>query len=189
MSIRSTLTWVDVGLRERVTIISSAAGIGATLPALQVLSNASLTTHHDGTLSPTGLPTPAAATWPERGNMMVLSCSDASQHRIQIFIPAPLASLMLADRINYDGTQAPWLTLAGDLPGLSIPFSGLPITTLLSATMAFRGEGLWESANNFNMGFSWLRRTVLWRDSFGNSVLTHLAGLTTGSPPLSTILA
>jgi hypothetical protein len=54
MLFRHTLTWRDVGFRERLTVIASIAGSTATVDLMRLLSNAALTTASDGPTVATG---------------------------------------------------------------------------------------------------------------------------------------
>lgn len=173
---RRSISWIDWGSRERMTMLTSTAGAPDTYDAMVVLSNATPTTWHEGEWLSTGAATPPVAMYASSEVQMVLSVEDAVNHRSHVFIPAPQVSLLLADRINQDGTNFEWIDLEAELSTLSIPFSALPVVALLAATAVFRAAGAYETYSNYNGGITWGRRANQWRDTLGNSWLQFLAG-------------
>lgn len=189
---RRTITWVDVGHRERLTNLTSQSGAPDTYAALTPLSNATPTTWHEGEveiLLPSSLPVAQYATVDV---IMAMSCQDADSHNCHVFFPAPAITKMLADELNRNGATAEWTILEAALSSLSVPFSGLPIVNLLNATAIWQGQPSFETFRNYNTGITWGRRTSIWRDSVGKSSIHHLAGpiasLTT-APTLAMIAA
>lgn len=185
----SVQTWIDAGSRERLTLLWSASGASDTLDLLRVMSNATVTTISEGDLTATGAAVGAPTAWAEASDLMILSVEDAFHVRCHLFIPSPVLSLLQADRINADPATTEWTNLEADLSGMSVPYSGLPIVTLLAATVAFNAPKVFETFNNYNTGLDWRRRSLFWRDSLGYGFLSHLCGPPAGTPDLAGIMA
>src|SRR5574337_108923 len=97
---KTTVTWRDIGLRERLTVLSSADGAPLTLAALQALSNATVTTAHTGDVQ-SSLTLPSDATYPDLDDCWVIVGEDNGGYRTQLYIPAPLVTQAIADGITY----------------------------------------------------------------------------------------
>lgn len=173
---RRSISWVDVGGRERMTILTSVTGAPDAYTDLSGLSNAAVSTWHEGEWLPTYAGTVPVAEYASVHTVQVLSVEDATNHRSHVLIPAPASSLLLADRINSDGTTTEWITLEAALSTLIIPFSALPVVTLLASTAMNQAQSAYENYTNYNTGITWGRRANQWRDTLGNGYIQYLTG-------------
>ncbi len=73
---RHTLTWRDVGLRERLTVVPSHDGSTDTVDLMRVLSNAVLTTASDGPTIQIGTTPTMGATYPDLSDAWVITAED-----------------------------------------------------------------------------------------------------------------
>lgn len=187
---RRSVSWIDIGLRERMTILTSVAGAPLTYPALVILSNAAPTSWHEGDWQSATVTTPPVVAYPSVDAVVVMTLEDAVNHRGHVLVPAPELAKLQADRINADMTAFEWTQLEADTSSLSNPFSGLPYVTLLDACTVFRGSKVYETYANYNGGITWARRANQWRDTLGHGVIHYLAGpigSLTGAPTLQDI--
>lgn len=173
---RHTLTWGDVGHRERLTVLSSHGGSTATVDLMRVLSNAALTTASDGLLVATGAAAPSESTYPDLADTWIVTGEDAGGYRTQLYIPAPLVAAAIADGINYDAATSQWIALESSLPALAVPYTGASITQIDVATICRDVAQSHEPWFAFNTGITWARRTLQWYGTHGRARLTHLTG-------------
>lgn len=176
MLYRHTLTWRDVGYRERLTVLASHDGSTDTVDAMRPLSNAVTTTASDGLTTATGAVAPSEATYPDLSDTWVITGEDAGTYRTQLYIPAPLVAATIADGVNYSPATAEWIALEATLPALAVPYTGASITQIDAATIC---RGIPQSSQpwfGFDTGITWARRTLQWYGTHGRSRLTHLTG-------------
>lgn len=176
MLFRHTLTWRDVGYRERLTVLASHDGSTATVDAMRLLSNAVTTTASDGLTTATGAVAPSEATYPDLSDTWVVTGEDAGTYRTQLYIPAPLVAAAIADGVNYSPATAEWIALEAALPALAVPYTGASIVQIDAATIARGIPQATQPWFGFNLSTTWARRTLQWYGTHGRSRLTHLVG-------------
>src|SRR5574340_446580 len=111
---KTTVTWRDIGLRERLTVLSSADGAPLTLAALQALSNATVTTAHTGDVQ-SSLTLPSDATYPDLDDCWVIVGADTGAPTNPPSPPAPLAPQAIADGITYQPFTTEWINITNTL--------------------------------------------------------------------------
>jgi hypothetical protein len=176
MLFRHTLTWRDVGFRERLTVIASIAGSTATVDLMRLLSNAALTTASDGPTVATGAAAPTEATYPDLSDTWVVTGEDSGTHRTQLYIPAPLVAAAVADGVNYSPATSQWIALEAALPALVIPYTGVSIQQIDAATIARNLEQASQPWFNLDVTHTLARRTLQWYGTHGRARLTTLLG-------------
>ncbi len=173
---RHTLTWRDVGLRERLTVVPSHDGSTDTVDLMRVLSNAVLTTASDGPTIQIGTTPTMGATYPDLSDAWVITAEDEATYKTQLYIPAPLVAAAIADGVNYSPATSEWIALEAALPALAVPYSGASIRQLDSATIARDIPQITQQWFGFTNTITWARRTLLWYGVHGRPKLTHLVG-------------
>jgi len=176
MLFRHTLTWRDVGLRERLTVVPSIAGSTATVDLMRLLSNAALTTASDGPTMPTGAAAPSEATYPDLSDTWVITAEDAGGYRTQLYIPSPLVAGAIADGVNYSAATSEWIALEAALPALVVPYTGVSIQQIDAATICRNIERASQPWFNVDVTHTLARRTLQWYGTHGRSRLTTLVG-------------
>lgn len=176
MAFRHTLTWMDVGHRERVTVVASHSGSTATIDLMRLLSNAVLTTAQDGVLTATGSTAPTEATYPDLSDTWIVTAEDSGTYRTQLYIPAPLVAAAIADGVNYSAATSEWIALEAALPALAVPYTGASIHQIDAATICRDVEQSSQPWFGFSGTITWARRTLLWYGTHGRARLTHLVG-------------
>lgn len=174
----ATVTWIDIGTREATTVLHSLAGTTATLAALRVLSNASVTTISEGEITAHETVIASTATYPDLDDTWILTGEDAGGYRTQVYIPAPKLAFALADLVNYAAATTEWIDLEAALPAIAVPYTGASIQEIIAATVARDSGNPFQTWRNFTDSVDWARRTMRWWDIHGNSRLTHLVGIT-----------
>lgn len=176
---KTTVTWRDVGLRERLTVLASAAGVTDTLPALQVLSNASLTTQHTGTVTATAYDPPVTDTYPDLDDTWVITGESSGNYRTQLYVPSALVAAAIADTVNYAAATSEWIAIEAALPAVVVPYDGASIQSLVAGTIARDAFSLYQTWLNYKTADppTWARRTCQWADVHGVQRLTHLIGI------------
>lgn len=173
---RHTLTWRDVGYRERLTVLSSHGGSTATVDLMRALSNGVLTTASEGLLVATGASAPSEATYPDLSDTWIITAQDAAEYRTQLYIPAPLVAAAIADGLNYAAVSSEWIALEAALPALANPYTGDSLQDIVAATICRDVPHSTQPWFGFDAGTNWARRTLQWYGTHGRSRLTTLVG-------------
>jgi len=174
----STVTWIDIGTRETLTVLHSEEGTTTTLPALRVLSNATVTTFHEAEITSHETELASSATYPDLDDTWIITGEDEGGNRTQVYVPSPLLATALDDLVNYAAATDEWIALEAALPALAVPYTGASINELIAATVARDSGQVFQTWRNFTDTVDWARRTLKWWDIHGNSRLTHLVGIT-----------
>lgn len=173
---KTTVTWIDTGGRERVTVLNSVAGATATLTAIRAVSNATITTIHDGGVTSTGAPLASSDPYCDLDDSWIVTCQDITGDSIELYIPAPLASATDVDGRNANLGSAPWTGLAAFMGGLNHPYTSAPLTSITVAQVARAVPDAFGTWTNMSTAIDWGRRTLQWADIHGNTRLTHILG-------------
>lgn len=173
---RHTLTWRDVGYRERVTVLPSHDGSTLTVDLLRLLSNAALTTAQDGLTTATGAAAPATSTYPDLSDTWIVTAQDAGNYRTQLYIPAPLVAAAVADGLNYSVFSSEWMAIEAALPALVVPYTGVSIQEIVAGTIARDVPQSTQPWFGLDTTHTLARRTLQWYGTHGRSRLTHLLG-------------
>lgn len=176
MPYRHTLTWVDVGYRERLTVLASHDGSTSTVDLMRILSNAALTTASDGLLNIAAFSTPTGPLYPDLSDNWVITAQDITGDSTQLYIPAPLLSQADVDGRNWNSGAAPWTGFQAFLAAMNHPYTSAPLTSVTIATIARDCPQIAQQWFNFSTAITWARRTLLWYGTHGRSHLTHIIG-------------
>lgn len=173
---KTVLTWVDVGGRERLTVLNSLAGATETIAKLRVLSNATVTTLSEAEVTATGAALAASDLYPDLEDSWIVTCTDITGDPIQLYVPAPLASLTAVDGRTYNSGSAPWTGFASFLAAMNHPYTSAPLTAITTAQIVRATPDAFMTWTQFSTAIDWARRTLQWADVHGNTRLTHLIG-------------
>jgi len=173
---RHTLTWIDVGSRERVTILPSIAGSTATVDLMRLLSNAALTTASDGPTTAIGDTPSLGAQYPDLSDHWIITAADLVGDQTQLYVPAPLLSTADVDGRNWDSGASPWIGFGTFMAAMNGPYTGAPLTVVSNATIARDCPHITQQWFNFSSSITWGRRTLQWDGVHGRPVLTHIIG-------------
>jgi len=173
---RHTLTWRDVGYRERLTVLASQEGSTDTVDLLRVLSNAVLSTACDGLVVATNAVSPNGDTYPDLDDTWIVTAEDAGSYRTQIYIPSALVAGAIADGVNYAAVSTEWIDFETALPALAVPYTGASCNAIVAGTIARAAERIHQPYFGYSDSITWARRSLLWYGVHGRSRLTHLTG-------------
>jgi hypothetical protein len=98
------MVWADINGRTRLSYVNTNGGGAAIQTALEAKSNAQVQNSVDATATVV-VPAPTAATYQSVADVAVLVFVDASNYQTEIVLPAPQASIFLADGETVDITQ------------------------------------------------------------------------------------
>lgn len=102
---RRTVVWVDASGRTTGTLLTTVAGAAAVQAALEAKSNAAPQAYWEGDLEVTAGPSPVSATFPSTRDGAALVFETASGTLVTVRIPAPVASIFMADGETVDNSQ------------------------------------------------------------------------------------
>jgi hypothetical protein len=173
---RTTISWVDIGVRERLTILASHDGALATAALLALLSNATMSTISEGAIVATGALAPSEDTHCDLSDTWILSAEDPGSNPIQLYIPAAEIAYAQADQLNYVQLSTQWLQIATTVVNVAVPYTGDDVLQLNAAMIARGAEGIYQPWYIMSSSIDWARRTILWYGTHGRSRLTHLQG-------------
>lgn len=179
MSERTTVTWRDVGTRERLTVLASLTDTPPTdtLAALRAMSNAVVTTYHTGPVQSPEWETGVPEIYPDLDDEWIITGQDAGGYRTQLYIPAPNVGTCIADNVNYSAATSEWIAIEAALAAVNVPYTGAAIQQVIAATIARDGEATYQPWTNFTNTIDWARRTIQWFGVHGTARLTHLVAI------------
>ena len=136
MSLNLSTLFVDAGGGSTITLIRSNLGGSGMLSALLAVSNADYLNHWEGHVAVNASPAPVAAVNQSVNTQasLVFLCADNSQ--VTFNIPAPKASIFLADGVTVDQTMITSLITA--CVGHLVSQSGSTATSYLSGLLTAR---------------------------------------------------
>lgn len=173
---QNTLTWVDVGHRERMTVVPSVAGSAATVDLMRVLSGATLTTASNGLVVATGASAPSEDQYCDLDDTWVVHVEDLDSNPTLLFIPAARTAFAQADGVNYVQTSAQWLAIGAIVTNTANRFSGEDNIQLDGADIARNIERAEQPWFKLSSSIDWARRSMRWYGTHGRSRLTHIIG-------------
>jgi len=106
-----TVVWIDAGGRTAAHLLTTSAGAAAVLTQVAAVSNAVPQQQWEGPLTVPG-GAAVAASFPDVSDVAWLTFTKASGELVKVAIPAPLASIFLADGETVDPTQVAALITA-----------------------------------------------------------------------------
>jgi hypothetical protein len=129
---RRTVVWQDAQGKTGTTILTSLAGAGVTMGALSAnFTNATPIQWWEGLVTVYPAPLTVNATYPNVQDAARFVFADAGGNIASVTLPAPVASLFLADQETVDLTNVQVAALAAVVASeLVHPTSGQPLTTL-----------------------------------------------------------
>lgn len=98
---KASVVWADAGGRTRTTQIVTSAGSAAVLAALKAQSNADWMQQWEGDLV-AQVPAPVAAQFQDASDAAVLYFQTAAGAIAKVTLPAPVASIFMADGESVD---------------------------------------------------------------------------------------
>jgi hypothetical protein len=141
---RRSVVWNDAQGRTRQTILRGQESViivptlATVASDLQSLSNGAIQTAWEGD-EQASVGTAVNAQYPVVSDYAVLVYADANGNKIYITLPAPQASVFLADGETVD--PAAIATLSGDVIGLIVTNANMPVVTFIGG---FRRKNLQE---------------------------------------------
>lgn len=174
--VKTIATWIDVGHRERETILSSIVSGLAVLDLLRLMSNATLTTRSEGALLSTDAPLASSAEYPDLADAWIITAQDIAGDLDELYIPSPLLAETDVDGRNYNRGSAPWTGFRSFLAAMNHPYTSGPITDVIAAQIARAAPDITRQWYNFSTAIDWGRRTMFWRDVHGGARVTHIIG-------------
>jgi hypothetical protein len=104
------ITWIDAAGGSRTTAITGNASVVAVQLALQNESNGDYATESEAQLFANATPAPVVATYQDVADEADLWYTTSGGTIVQITLPAPKASVFLADQETVDATQVAGIT-------------------------------------------------------------------------------
>lgn len=126
------ITWVDVAGDSRSTVILGNASVVSTEVALLNLSNADWALHSEAQLFSNAAPAPPGAQYLSVLDQATLWYVTSAGEIVQITLPAPLASIFLADGQTVDATSVAGVTATAI--GVVVSPAGNPVTAFVGGT-------------------------------------------------------
>lgn len=138
MAFKRSIIWIDVGARTRQTLPLTAAGAGAIMSALKNHSNADVAEWFEGA---DNFPStsPINAIYPSVNDIVRLTFATATADRIDLALPAPKASIFLADGVTVDASAIADI-ISASIGALSNP-GGELATSFVSGLRGLRAAG------------------------------------------------
>jgi len=128
-----SVVWVDAGAGSTITRINSLAGSAGIEADLLAVSNADIQQNWFGTLAVNGSPTPTAAPVQSvTARVTLVFTTTAAGVLLTLSLPAPKASIFLADQRTVDLTNAAIVTLAAACVGNLCTIAGDAATALIA---------------------------------------------------------
>lgn len=128
------LTWGDVAGQTRSTAITANASASAVEVALLNASNADVLLESEGQLFSNSSPSPIAATYQSVEDFAALLYADAGGSIVQITLPAPKASIFMADGETVDPANTDVAGITATVVGVVITPAGNPVTNFVGGT-------------------------------------------------------
>lgn len=110
MAFNNSVVWVDAGNRTSITLIRQDLNTQILKNDLAALSNAAWLNSWCGLVLVNGSPAPTAAQYPSVGQAAILVYQGADGTSARLTLPAPKASLFLADGVTIDSSTITTLT-------------------------------------------------------------------------------
>lgn len=123
---RMTTVWADAGGRTTTNLLTTSAGAAAVQAAIAAKSNAAILLDWEGPLNVNPSPAPVTASLPDVGDLAVLTFTTAAGSYVKVVIPAPQASIFLADGETVDITQITAIISA--VIANTVTTAGVPVT-------------------------------------------------------------
>lgn len=108
---RRYMVWIDVNGFTRLSYVNQTASGTTVQTQLVALSNADVLSSVDNTFV-TGAVSPPGATFQNVADVAILTYTTAGGNLVDITLPAPLASIFLADQVTVDVTKITALNTA-----------------------------------------------------------------------------
>lgn len=139
MAIQSRqIVWIDAGGRTRVTLPSADPDNSAIMAALQGQSNAAVQSWFEG--PPTILvPVAVSAAFPDVVDLARLTFTDAFGSLVNLALPAPKASIFMADSVTVDPAAIAAIITASI--GHLVSSGGNPVTAFVAGLRNLRAAG------------------------------------------------
>lgn len=171
-------TWVDIGGRERLTLLASHDGAADTADVLATLSNATVTTTNGGNLTAVDNPVPSTNASPDLDDCWIVTMqTPISGRKRQLYIPSPIQALTLGDNVAYDAFTDQWVAVEATIPALNHPVDGELFDTIVDAEIVRDALSNYQTWLHYRFeDYSWGRRTLFWHSAHGVPRLTHLVG-------------
>lgn len=131
MAIRRYVVWVDANGYTRLALLNGNAGLGAVQAALAAQSNAAPLNCVESALT-VYTPAPPGGVYRTVGDAAILTYQDAGGDLVDITLPAPLASVFLADGQTVDSAAIAAVSAA--VIGTVVTGAGNPVTAYVAGT-------------------------------------------------------
>lgn len=135
MADRRTTVWQDAGGRTSAHLLTTSGGAAAVEAALAAKSNAGVLLSWEGALT-VGAPAPVNAPYPDVQDVALLVYSTAGGTLVKVALPAPQASIFMADGVTVDPAQIGAITAA--IIANVVTAGGAAVTAYVGGTRAPR---------------------------------------------------
>lgn len=135
---KRTTVWVDASGNTIAHNLVTSAGAGAVEASIHSVSNADVQESWEGNLTVNGSPAPVAAQYQGVRDQAVLFFSTAAGSIVKLFVPAPQASIFLADQETVDAANVSVIALVSSVIANVTTPAGVALTMFVGGS---RGGG------------------------------------------------